>query len=78
MCDGNFDGGKYSSDEAIAVVLFVFDTHATEKGRCLFSPSFSGFSTHQRDFYVSSPPSSTRTTDGHIDRGGYPPIRILL
>ncbi len=29
MSDGNIDDGGYPSDEAIAVILFVFDTHAT-------------------------------------------------
>jgi hypothetical protein len=32
------------------------------------------FLTQQRDFYVSSPQSLTTTTNGLIDRGGYPPI----
>jgi hypothetical protein len=28
MSDGNIDGGEYSSDEAIAAILFVFDSNA--------------------------------------------------
>ncbi len=39
--DGNIDGGKYSSDESIAVVLFVFDTHASLEGLCQINLSLS-------------------------------------
>jgi hypothetical protein len=28
MSDGNIDGGEYSSDKAIAAILFVFDSNA--------------------------------------------------
>jgi hypothetical protein len=41
MSDGNIDGGKYSSDEAIAAILFVIDTHATSEGLCQINPSLS-------------------------------------
>jgi hypothetical protein len=41
MSDGNIDGGKYSSDEAIAAILFVFDTNANSAGLCPISPPLS-------------------------------------
>jgi hypothetical protein len=41
MSDGNIDGGEYSSDKAIAAILFVFDTNATSEGLCPISPPLS-------------------------------------
>jgi hypothetical protein len=41
MSDGNIDDRGYPSDEAIAVILFVFDFNTTSEGLCPINPSLS-------------------------------------